>query len=72
MRRSIAIVLLAAALFVPVQLNPAKVREPLRCVAEIESVKRKVIYVRATAFKADGSVVARAASKMVITRNENE
>jgi uncharacterized protein (TIGR00369 family) len=46
--------------------NPARVLEPLRLEGEIEAVKKKIIYVRAAAFKEDGTIVAEAKSKMVL------
>lgn len=46
--------------------SPAKTKEPLRCIAEIEAVKKKVLYAKATAYKENGTVVARASSKMFI------
>ena len=47
--------------------NPARVMEPLRCEAEIESVKKKVLYARAAVYKESGTIVAQATSKMFIT-----
>lgn len=47
--------------------NPAHVMEPLRCVAQIEAVKRKVIYASSTVYKENGAIVALAKSKMFIT-----
>jgi uncharacterized protein (TIGR00369 family) len=47
--------------------NPAKVNEPLSCEAEIESVKKKIIYARGVVYKKNGEVVAMATSKMFIT-----
>ena len=46
--------------------NPAKVLEPLHLEAEIEEVKRKIVYARAAAYKEDGTVVAEAKSKMFL------
>ena len=46
--------------------TPAKVMEPLRCQAVIESVKKKIVYARAAASRKDGTVVAEATAKMVI------
>ena len=46
--------------------NPARVLEPLRLEAEIENVRRKIVYARATAYREDGTVVAEAKSKMVL------
>ncbi|MEI6124981.1 MAG: PaaI family thioesterase [Pseudomonadota bacterium] len=46
--------------------NPAKVMEPLRCEAEIEQVKKKIVYARGTVYTHHGTVVAEATSKMVI------
>jgi acyl-coenzyme A thioesterase PaaI-like protein len=47
--------------------NPARVMEPLRCEAEIEAVKKKVLYARAAVYKENGTIVAQATSKMFIT-----
>jgi uncharacterized protein (TIGR00369 family) len=47
--------------------NPAKTLEPLRCEAEIEEVKKKLLYVKGTAYNKDDEVVAEARSKMIIT-----
>ena len=46
--------------------NPARVLEPLRLEAEIENVRRKIVYARATAYRQDGTVVAEAKSKMFL------
>jgi acyl-coenzyme A thioesterase PaaI-like protein len=46
--------------------SPAKVLEPLLLTAELESVKKKIIYVKATASREDGTVVAEAKAKMVL------
>jgi uncharacterized protein (TIGR00369 family) len=46
--------------------NPARVLEPLRLEAEIENVRRKIVYARATAFREDGAVIAEAKSKMFL------
>ncbi len=46
---------------------PAKVNEQLCCEAEIEAVKKKILYVRATVYKENGSTVASATTKMFIT-----
>lgn len=46
--------------------NPAKVMELLRCEAEIEQVKKKIVYARGTVYTHHGTVVAEATSKMVM------
>ena len=46
--------------------NPARVLEPLRFEAEIENVRRKIVYARSAAYKEDGTIVAEAKSKMVL------
>jgi uncharacterized protein (TIGR00369 family) len=47
--------------------NPAKVNEPLVCKAEIESVEKKILYVRGSVHKKNGTAIATATSKMFIT-----
>ncbi len=47
--------------------TPAKILEPLRCEAEIEEVKKKLLYVKGTAYNKSGKVIAEARSKMIIT-----
>ncbi len=46
--------------------NPARVLEPLRLEAEIENVRKKIVYARATAYRDDGAIIAEAKSKMVL------
>ena len=46
--------------------TPAIILEPLRLEAEIESVKKKVVYAKATAYKEDGTIVAQAKGKLVL------
>ncbi len=45
---------------------PARIREQLRCEAEIESVSKKIIYTKATAYNNENTVIAQASSKMFI------
>ena len=47
--------------------SPAEIMEPLRCEAEIEAVKKKILYARGTVYKENGTIVAQATSKMFIT-----
>ena len=47
--------------------NPAKTLEPIRCEAKVEEVKKKLIYVKGTAYNKAGEVIAEARSKMIIT-----
>ncbi len=47
--------------------KPADVQEQLTCIAEIEEIKKKIIYTRASIFKQDGTLVSEAHSKMFIT-----
>jgi hypothetical protein len=42
------------------------VLEPLHLTAELESVKKKIVYVKASACREDGTVVAEAKAKMVL------
>ena len=49
--------------------NPAKINEPLRCEAEIDTVKKKILYARGTIYKESGDIVALATSKMFIISN---
>jgi uncharacterized protein (TIGR00369 family) len=46
--------------------SPANVLEPLHLTAEVESVRKKIIYVKASACREDGIVVAEAKAKMVL------
>ena len=46
--------------------SPANVLEPIQLSAELESVKKKIVYVKATACREDGTVVAEAKAKMVL------
>jgi len=46
--------------------HPAKVMERLRCEAEVEAVKKKIVYARAAVYGESGATVAQATAKMVI------
>ena len=47
--------------------SPAKTLEPLRCEAEVEAEKKKLLYVKGTAYNKEGGIIAEARSKMIIT-----
>ena len=46
--------------------SPARVLEPLHLTAVLESVKKKIVYVKSSACREDGTVVAEAKAKMVL------
>jgi uncharacterized protein (TIGR00369 family) len=46
--------------------SPARVLEPLYLTAELENVRKKIVYVTAVARREDGTVVAEARAKMVL------
>jgi uncharacterized protein (TIGR00369 family) len=50
--------------------QPACVAEPLRCEAQVENVRKKIVYASAAVFKEDGTIVAQATSKMFISAKQ--
>jgi len=48
-------------------MQPGCVTEPLRCAAQIEDVKKKIVYASAAVYKEDGTIVAQATSKLFIS-----
>lgn len=46
--------------------KPAKIGEPLHCRGAVDSVKKRIVYARASAAREDGAVIAEATAKLVV------